>query len=500
MKLFDASIGLEKDNLKIKNFSALNFCETAEREKLENKYFPLVKISDKFSRQNVSYQLSKKASIHSWLKYKEGFSADLVNILLKDFKVKKKGIVLDPFMGSGTTALVCQMNGINSIGFDIMPISKVAISAKSNVLKYDPKEISGLIADINSLVVPKEYSNELPSVTITKGAYPHETSIFLSYLTKWNAQSKYSDLSKNLVTLAILNSLELVSYTSKDGQFLGWDSRCPKVIEINKKRIEEGKKPLGEKKVPHEIQDPQKTVVFELKHMLNDILFIQKNGEKENGSFIKFEQKSSLIALPKMQKDYINAVITSPPYCNRYDYTRTYALELSYLGLNESDFKKMRQALLSCTVESKSKREFLKDYFTQIGREKDFVLYSSIIDNNPALKEVISALNKRRQNGDLNNNGIIKMVDGYFFELGLLFAELYRICKKGAHVAFVNDNVRYGGEVIPVDFISCSIAESFGFHIEKIYALKQQKGNSSQQMGKFGRVALRKSITIWSKK
>lgn len=91
------------------------------------------------------------------------------------------------------------------------------------------------------------------------------------------------------------------------------------------------------------------------------------------------------------------------------------------------------------------------------------------------------------------------MVEGYFTELGFIYAELYRLCRKGAMVAFVNDNVRYGGEVIPVDFMSSSMAKDFGFKIKKIYTLKQQKGNSSQQMAKFGKVALRKGITVWIK-
>jgi site-specific DNA-methyltransferase (cytosine-N4-specific) len=67
-------------------------------------------------------------------------------------------------------------------------------------------------------------------------------------------------------------------------------------------------------------------------------------------------------------------------------------------------------------------------------------------------------------------------------------------------VAFVNDNVRYGSEVIPVDFISLSFAEQFGFKVKKVYALKQKKGNSSHKIAKFGRIALRKSITILEKK
>jgi hypothetical protein len=91
------------------------------------------------------------------------------------------------------------------------------------------------------------------------------------------------------------------------------------------------------------------------------------------------------------------------------------------------------------------------------------------------------------------------MIDQYFTELTFVFAELYRICRGGAHVAFVNDNVRYAGEVIPVDLISTSLAEQIGFEPVQVYVLPQRKGNSSQQMKRYGRAALRKSITVWRK-
>jgi site-specific DNA-methyltransferase (cytosine-N4-specific) len=91
------------------------------------------------------------------------------------------------------------------------------------------------------------------------------------------------------------------------------------------------------------------------------------------------------------------------------------------------------------------------------------------------------------------------MIEQYFTELTFVFAELYRVCRSGAGVIFVNDNVRYAGEVIPVDTLSTNLAEQIGFVPEKIYVLPQRKGNSSQQMGKFGREALRKSITLWRK-
>ena len=203
--------------------------------------------------------------------------------------------------------------------------------------------------------------------------------------------------------------------------------------------------------------------------------------------------------LPKLEDNILDGVITSPPYCNRYDYTRTYALELNYLNLTKDEITRLRQSLLSCTVENKSKVDELSDYYSSISRKDFFDKVSGIIDQNAALSEIKSILKERDKNGDINNKGVLRMVDGYFTELTFIFAELYRLCKKGAKVAFVNDNVRYGGEVIPVDFICTDLAEQIGFKPLKIITLKQQKGNSSQQMKKFGRVPLRKSITIWEK-
>ena len=64
---------------------------------------------------------------------------------------------------------------------------------------------------------------------------------------------------------------------------------------------------------------------------------------------------SCLEILPKLKANSYDCIITSPPYCNRYDYTRTYALELALLGVGEDDLVKLRQEMLSCTVENRAK-------------------------------------------------------------------------------------------------------------------------------------------------
>lgn len=483
----------------VEQFSAGGICEESARQELEMKYRPILEITTKFDRRSVSYQLSKKDMLHSWLKYKEGFSADLVNIILDDMGAKPGDLVMDPFMGSGTTALVCQMRGINSIGFDILPISAVSIKAKANVMRYKIKEIESLIDEFSQLVMPKGYDRSTPYVTITDTAYPEFNERFIQYATEWIGTSNYSDEAKNLFTLCMVNSLERCSYTWKSGQYLSWDSRSKKVQRANEERAAAGRKLLPEQQVREVIENIQDAVISELRHVVSDISMIQAQGMVETPASIDFRQNSVFFELPTMPDNCLSGVITSPPYCNRYDYTRTYALELVYLGLGEKEIKQMRQDLLSCTVESRSKIEVLRDFYSKIGASERFERILSDINRNVAFQEIRNALEQRKQLGELNNNGVIRMVEGYFTELAFIYAELFRLCKPGATVAFVNDNVRYGGEVISVDYLSTSFAEQFGFVPEKVYCLRQQKGNSSQQMKKYGRVALRKSITIWKK-
>ena len=146
--------GPEKAGYIVGQFSAGGLCCEDARQGLERQYEPILEVTEKFDRQSVSYQLSKKEALHSWLKYKEGFSASLVNTLPDDMGAVPGDTILDPFMGSGTTALVCRMRGINSAGYDVLPISRVAIAAKANVMDYDIRELEALAGAFRQLALP----------------------------------------------------------------------------------------------------------------------------------------------------------------------------------------------------------------------------------------------------------------------------------------------------------------------------------------------------------
>lgn len=493
LSLFDYPI----DEWMVKQFSANGFSCDKARIALEEKFIKLTSVTDEYNRQSVSFQLSKKDSVHRWLKYKEGFSADLVMKLLKEMGVKEGDTVLDPFMGSGTTSLVCKFNNINSIGFDILPMTKISIKAKDSIMDYDIEELNSMYDAFVNSSTPKDYKGKFNYISITDSAFPDETEKDVVYYTEWINKSSYSEISKNLFVLCIINSLESISYTRKDGQYLAWDSRSRKIIEANKVRVSRGVKPI-DRLNKGEIPTFHTVLEKELQNVIADIKSLQNEGDIGSGK-IHYEEGSSLLNLPKLGSQTIEGVITSPPYCNRYDYTRTYALEMNYLGLSSAEITKLRQSLVSCTVENKPKVDFLKKYYASIGKSEDYDRILNIYRSTDALNEIREALQISQDKGEINNKGILRMVDGYFMDLTFIYAEIYRLLKDGGSIAVVNDNVRYAGEVIPVDFISSEIAEKIGFKVKKIYTLKQKKGNSSQQMAKYGKVALRKSITIWQK-
>jgi len=224
----------------------------------------------------------------------------------------------------------------------------------------------------------------------------------------------------------------------------------------------------------------------------------QRNGDAFARSAQVIEG-SCLLEMGRLPADEFDIILTSPPYCNRYDYTRTYALELAFCGCGEDEIRRLRQALLSATVENKSKRAELAEHYASLGAAARFSTACAAFDRQHALREVLHHLHRARDAGELSNNNVPNLVENYFFEMAVIIFEMARVLKSGGHVFMVNDNVRYHGEEVPVDLILSDFAESAGLNVERIWVLPRGKGNSSQQMGKWGRVELRKCVYCWRK-
>ena len=433
--------------------------------------------------------------MHRWFKFKEAFSAQLVRQLIKSFDLKSPCHILDPFSGVSTTLLVARELGHNATGIEVLPIGDIVWKAKS---QSSPKTVSKL-KEVRRWVEstpPGQSHRPFPHIRITLHAFDaHSEAQLMWYDDQFAALNVDSNL-KVLLKFVLLSILEDISYTSKDGQFLRWDSRSNKVRSRNEQRVAAGKRPYKEFRKTS-IIDVKTAILKSLDLMIFDLSFANESSHPSGKQHLI--QGTVLETLPSQTGEQFDAVITSPPYCNRYDYTRTYALELAFLGMTNEDVISLRQNMISCTVENRPKLKRLGELYDKLGRLQDFQFVSSVLANHGAFQEILDALRIRSRRQEVNNNGIISMVEGYFTELAFVTFELFRICKPGAKVGIVNDNVRYSGEVIPVDLLMSDIAASFGFVPDTIYVLDQRKGNSSQQMGKYGREALRKSILIWKK-
>jgi hypothetical protein len=115
------------------------------------------------------------------------------------------------------------------------------------------------------------------------------------------------------------------------------------------------------------------------------------------------------------------------------------------------------------------------------------------------LQKILEYLEIEKAEKRLNNDGILRMVRGYFYEMACVIFECARVLKKNAPLIMVNDNVRYAGISVSVDLILSDFAQNLGFEVEKILVLPNGKGNSSQQMGAHGREVLRKCVYVWRK-
>ena len=331
----------------------------------------------------------------------------------------------------------------------------------------------------------EEGLKNFPEINITSGAYPEKTKREIAGFLH-SLKFDIGGALRDTITLALLCVLEDVSWTSKAGACLKWDCRSDRL-----------RKKVGGTFEKDHILDFGEAITKKTNEMLEDMdvfssLFGETIEPKERLWDSTMRQGSCLDLLPEVPDEWHDCIFTSPPYLNRYDYTRTYALELAMLGIKNDEVSKLRQAMLSSTVEN---------------RAKDLLVINplwakplSIVADQPLLTCILEELERKTKAGEMNNSGIVRMVRGYFQELACIVWECYRVLRPGGRMFMVNDNVRYAGLTIPVDTILTEIAERFGFDGESVMVRPQKKGNSSQQMGEHGNDPLRKCIYCWVKR
>jgi len=459
-----------------------------ERQKLEDAYTSLIEVNTSLDRKLVSFQANKDVPFYNWFPYKEGFSYQMVKMFIRDYP-KKKGKLLDPFAGCGTALFAANEMGFDSLGIELLPIGEFVLNTRIAANKVNLKNLRESVRTLRNLDfsrLPIDTKTNYKHIPITLKAFPRQTERKLNAFSRYVEDKVKNQNIRQILKFSCFSILEKISYTRKDGQYLRWDSKAGKsTTAFSKGNIST---------FEHALFSALDRILLDLES--SDLFFGRPNFDSAN---MQLQTTSCLELMPKLPSAYYDLIITSPPYCNRYDYTRTYALELAFLGIDAEEIKKLRQSLLSCTVENKDKEAFLRE---TCHANKQLQLLTDAItafNSNKALQEVLAILLAYKNDNKLNNPGIYRLVRNYFYEHAFAVFQMARLLKPGGRVYYVNDNVRYAGETIPVDLILSEFARNAGLEIRKIFTLQTGKGNSSQQMGQYGRDVLRKCVYLWRK-
>lgn len=460
-----------------------------EVKELENKYSEKLVVAEWLNRKLVSNQGNKEVAFLNWFGLKEGFSYDLVVKLIRRSEVRSGSIFLDPFSGAGTSIFAAAKFGMNSVGIELLPIGQFLHDTRQAAFEVNADSLEAEIRKVLELIKNEKKPVQMfkfQHLAITEGAFPQETEREMANYLQYVHEIQDIHI-KQLLKFACFSILEETSFTSKDGQYLRWDKRAGRTRAGN-----------YHKRTILSFSEAISQALQEILITVKGKLFFD-NDSKGTVERISLMNGSALENLPRLSQESVDLVISSPPYCNRYDYTRTYALELAFLGTDNEKLKEYRQQLLSCTVENRSKEEWLFKLYESLGRTNTYYAARAAFEGNMALQSILMGLKEAMDAGKLNNNGIYRMVYNYFFEHSFIIHEMARVMKAGGQIYYINDNVQYAGIPIPVDLILSDFAEAAGLSVNKIYYLKRGKGNSSQQMGLHGREEQRKCVYFWEK-
>jgi len=480
----------------VKAAIALTPQNTRERSALLSRFLPKIRSNPELNRTLVSFQANRKVPFYGWFKYKEGFSASLVDTLVRK-NANSKGVLLDPFSGAGTALFVSRSLGWDSVGIEVLPVGPFVVETRLAAERVSAKAFGDLVARLPTDGWANHYDPAfaLEHIAITKGAFSLKTDRAIAGWRSYVINSVRNPRLRILLDFACFSILESVSFTRKDGQYLRWDYRAKK--ERASSSFNKGAIPSFDDAIHRKLEEMYRDIASNGKER---VTLFDNNSDVSDPGNLDLRIGSCLSELLDLESASIDSVFTSPPYCNRYDYTRTYALELVYLGYDSQAVKNLRQEMLSCTVENRSKFTELESMYLRRGRSGDFARVVKVFENQSSLQEVLQVLEKYACAGQLNNSNIPRLVKNYFFEMCFVVYELSRLLRHGGKIVIVNDNVRYGGEEVPVDLILSDFAEQFGLRVKEIWTLERGKGNSSQQMGLHGRTELRKCVYLWEKR
>lgn len=401
-------------------------------------------------QQDISAPLTTAQGVGSvpfqrWFKFKEAFSPQFVHDVVKKSAITINKI-LDPFGGSGTTALVAQMMGVQATTIEVNPFLSDLIESKLS--SYDVNELIsdwGHVQKNVNLQQPciKTLFTGAPATLYNNGETPRWIFDYniIYRIAQYRAvieslTNKHSEKLFRVLLGTILISFSNVLINGKGRRYRkNWQD-----LKYSTRHFDE----IMFSKVESALFD-----IVKYSKLKSDFFNVLKGDSRTIIS--EFNEKQDLI-------------LFSPPYPNTFDYTDIYNVELWVLGYlkNVNDNRSLRKDTLRSHVQVK------------------------VENSNPPVSETLNLTMQLLNNRVdlLWNKNIPAMVANYFYDLNTILENSMRLLEeKGMAVIVIGDS-KYADIKIDTAKIVCELAVQLGFTIRECQEIRIMKSSAQQGWSK----------------
>ena len=288
------------------------------------------------SNGRMNALLPSDAAAHDWYRFVLSFPPHLVREYVDRFGLDGSDTVLDPFCGTGTTLVECKKLGIPSVGIEALPSSAFVANTKVD-WSVDPKALMERADTVSQRALKTLHDEGISDNTSNDEVDP----AILRQLPLDAAKLVFKDaisplpLHKTLVLVEELKRHQSDTYA--DHEMLALASAIVGDISNLKFGPEVG---VGKIKQDAPVVSAWLRRLTKIANDLGNLSDYETTSEVHCGDAREIDEI--------LKPNSIDAVITSPPYPNEKDYTRTVRIESVILGFFEdrADLRSTKQHLL----------------------------------------------------------------------------------------------------------------------------------------------------------
>ena len=398
-------------------------------------------------------------AFHDWYRFVLSFPPHLVRGYIEDFGLGADATVLDPFCGTGTTVVEVKRNGLKAIGIEANPMAHFAGTVK---LDWSINADS-LVATAEQIIIKAE--KRLREQDIVDNLHFNNGNTALKSLSPELHKLLLTDSISPLPLHKVLTLIEIIDQHKKAECYSHLRLALAKALVFSMSNLRFGPE-VGVGKIVED-KPVLRPWLVEVKKMAVDLQSIDSE-EYQSARVIHGDARQvQTLIVPNS----IDAVITSPPYPNEKDYSRTTRLESVLLGFVDS-----KQAL------QEVKKSFVRSNTRSVYKADDDDIW---ISDTPEVKELAARIEARRI--ELGKTSGFEKLYGrvtelYFGGMAKHLDSLKPLLKPGAMLGYVvGDQASYFQILIPTGQILGRIAEKLGYELVRIDLFRTRFATATKQ-------------------